>query len=98
MTLPQQERSRNLIELLKWLSLQDNGATTAAMIAYTRNEVTQLGATDKTMIVEEPWMVKTILVADQCVGDTTQIQEAVPVRIVAGYSGDFNGKDETDVA
>jgi predicted transcriptional regulator len=47
--MPQQERSRNLIELLKWLSSQNNGATTAAMVAYTRNEVTQLGATDKTI-------------------------------------------------
>ena len=47
--MPQQERSRNLIELLKWLSLKHSGATTAAMIAYTRNEITQLGATYKTI-------------------------------------------------
>ena len=47
--MPQAERSRNLIELLKWLSLQEQGSTTAAIKAYTRNEITQLGATDKTI-------------------------------------------------
>jgi predicted transcriptional regulator len=47
--LPQQERSKNQIEMLKFLKLQQNGATTAALKAYTRNEITQLGATDKTI-------------------------------------------------
>jgi hypothetical protein len=47
--MPQAERSRNLIELQKWLSLKEKGATTAAMKAYTRNEITQLGATEKTI-------------------------------------------------
>lgn len=47
--MPQQERSHNQIEILKWLKAQQNGATTAALKAYTRNEITQLGATDKTI-------------------------------------------------
>jgi predicted transcriptional regulator len=47
--MPQQERSHNQIEILKWLKTQQNGATTAALKAYTRNEITQLGATDKTI-------------------------------------------------
>ena len=47
--MPQQERSRNLLRMLKWLSTQQQGATTGALKAYTRNEITQLGATDKTI-------------------------------------------------
>ena len=47
--MPQQERSRNQIEMLKWLRNQKTGATTAALKAYTRNEITLLGATDKTI-------------------------------------------------
>lgn len=47
--MPQQERSKNLLEMLKWLSSQEHGVTTAALKAYTRNEITQLGATDKTI-------------------------------------------------
>ena len=47
--MPQQERSRNQIEMLKWLRTQQNGATTAALKAYTRNGITLLGATDKTI-------------------------------------------------
>ena len=47
--MPQQERSRNQVEMLKYLRSQQNGATTAALKAYTRNEITLLGATDKTI-------------------------------------------------
>ena len=47
--MPQQERSGNMIEMLKYLRPLENGATTAALKAYTRNEITQLGATDKTI-------------------------------------------------
>ena len=47
--MPQAERSRNLLELLKWVSQKKEGVSTAAMKAYTRNEVTRLGATDKTI-------------------------------------------------
>jgi predicted transcriptional regulator len=47
--MPQQERSRNQLEMLKWLKTQQNGAHTAALKAYTRNEITLLGATDKTI-------------------------------------------------
>lgn len=47
--MPQAERSRNLMELLKWVASLECGATTAGIKAYTRNEITQLGATDKTI-------------------------------------------------
>ena len=46
--MPQAERSRNLLELLKWVSQTKDGVSTAAMKAYTRNEITLLGASDKT--------------------------------------------------
>lgn len=37
------------MELLKWLASADDGATTAAIHAQVRNEITQLGATRKTI-------------------------------------------------
>lgn len=49
MTMPQSERSNILKELLKWISSQENGATLAAIHAQVRNEITQLGATAKTI-------------------------------------------------
>jgi hypothetical protein len=47
--MPQAERSHNQVEMLKYLRSQQNGAPTAALKAYTRNEITLLGATDKTI-------------------------------------------------
>ena len=47
--MPQSERSKTLRELLKWLASQDNGATVQAIHAQVRNEITQLGATQKTI-------------------------------------------------
>jgi len=47
--MPQSERSNVLKELLKWLASQENGATVSAIHAQVRNEITQLGATPKTI-------------------------------------------------
>jgi hypothetical protein len=47
--MPQQERSHNLQKMLKYLRGLPQGVTTAALKAQTRNEITQLGATDKTI-------------------------------------------------
>jgi predicted transcriptional regulator len=47
--MPQSERSKILMELLKWLASRDDEATTAAIHAQVRNEITQLGATAKTI-------------------------------------------------
>jgi hypothetical protein len=47
--MPQQERSHNLLKMLKYLRTLSQGATTAALKAYTRNDITELGATDKTI-------------------------------------------------
>ncbi len=51
--MPQQERSHNLLKMLKYLrSLKlegKSGASTGGLKAHTRNEITELGATDKTI-------------------------------------------------
>src|SRR3990172_3558325 len=52
----------------------------------------------KEAVIEEAWMVDAVFIADQSVGDAAQIEEAIPISIVAGDSGDFNREDETDVA
>ena len=47
--MPQEDRARKLLELLKWISQKKEGATTGAVKAYTRNEITRMGATDRTI-------------------------------------------------
>ena len=47
--MPQSERSKTLREMLKWLSSQERGAPVQAIHAQVRNEITQLGATAKTI-------------------------------------------------
>lgn len=47
--MPQSERSKTLRELLKWLASQESGVTVQAIHAQVRNEITQLGATPKTI-------------------------------------------------
>ncbi len=49
MSMPQAERSKTLMELLKWLASTNDGATVQAIHAQVRNEITQLGATAKTI-------------------------------------------------
>jgi len=45
--MPQSERSHNVIDLLKWLAKQNDGATVGQIHAYVTNEVTVFGATEK---------------------------------------------------
>jgi len=47
--MPQSERSSILKEMLKWLLQFDKGQTVAAILAYTKLEITELGATDNTI-------------------------------------------------
>jgi len=47
--MPQSERSSILKEMLKWLSQFDKGQTLAAIVSYTKCEITELGATDNTI-------------------------------------------------
>jgi hypothetical protein len=44
--MPQSERSDILKKLLKWLTTQEKGATTQGIVAYTKWEITEGGATD----------------------------------------------------
>lgn len=46
--MPQTERAAVLKKLLKWLAEQEKGATLQAIIAYTKWEITEGGATDNT--------------------------------------------------
>ena len=43
-------------------------------------------------------MVEAIAVSDQGVGDATQVQEPVPVGIVAGEAGDLEAEDDAHSA
>lgn len=47
--MPQSERANNLREIVKWLETQKDGATTQAMYAYIKWEITEGGATDSTI-------------------------------------------------
>jgi hypothetical protein len=47
--MPQSERSENIRKLLKWLSTMEKGASTAAVRYHVKWEVTEGGATDKTI-------------------------------------------------
>lgn len=47
--MPQSDRSKTIKALVKWLVHQDPGATTAGIHAQVRNEITELGATQKTI-------------------------------------------------
>ena len=46
LAMPQSERSDILKKLLKWLTSQEKGATPQAIVAYTKWEITEGGATD----------------------------------------------------
>jgi predicted transcriptional regulator len=47
--MPQSERSNILKKLLKWLASLEKETTTAGIHSYVRNEITELGATSKTI-------------------------------------------------
>lgn len=47
--MPQSERAAILKAMLKWLSQWDKGQTLAAIVSYTKCEITELGATDNTI-------------------------------------------------
>ena len=48
--MPQSERSQNMKEILRWLKdvVGEDGVTVGQIVAYVVNEVTELGATEKT--------------------------------------------------
>ena len=47
--MPQSERSEIMKKLLKWLDLQERGATTQAILQYVKWEITEGGATDNSI-------------------------------------------------
>ena len=42
-------------------------------------------------------MINAVAVADECVGDTAQLQQAIPIGVVPRQAGDFQSKDDTHV-
>ena len=47
--MPQSERAEIIKRLLKWLDLQEKGATTQAIVHYVKWEITEGGATDNSI-------------------------------------------------
>src|SRR5512145_1204582 len=43
-------------------------------------------------------MIKSIEIANERVGDATQLQEAIPLRVVAGDAGSFQTENDADLA
>jgi hypothetical protein len=64
----------------------------------------QLGFTHRTLeaeqqaIVEQRRMIDAVVIANQRVGDTAQLQQAIPIGIVARQSGDFQTEDDAHVS
>jgi len=48
--MPQAERTHNIIKLLKWFRDVQATATRGQVIAYTKMEITSMGATERTAI------------------------------------------------
>ena len=49
MCMPQSERASIIKQLLKWLDSKEKGATTEAILHYTKWEISEGGATDSTI-------------------------------------------------
>lgn len=47
--MPQSERSEILKKLLKWLNIQEKGVTTPGILYHVKWEITEGGATDKSI-------------------------------------------------
>jgi hypothetical protein len=48
-------------------------------------------------IVEQRRVVDAIIVADQCVGDAAEFQQAIPVGVVAGQARDLEAQNDSHV-
>src|SRR5439155_12250732 len=49
-------------------------------------------------IIKERRMVKAVAVSDQSVSDAAEIEQAIPVGIIAGHPGDFEAEHDANVA
>src|SRR5262249_31434027 len=52
--------------------------------------------TEQQAVVEERRMIDAVGIADQCVGETRQIDEPVPIGVIAGEPRDLEAEHETD--
>src|SRR6266542_2452241 len=49
-------------------------------------------------VIEAAWMIEAIGIGDERIDETTQVEQVVPITIVAGHARDFAGYDDADVA
>ena len=47
-------------------------------------------------VVEERWMIEAVRITDQGVSDTAEVEQAVPVRVVAGEPRDLEPEHDAD--
>src|ERR671929_463274 len=49
-------------------------------------------------IIEEPRVIDAIGIADEGIGETAEIQQTVPIGVVAGEAGELEAEDDADMA
>ena len=49
-------------------------------------------------VVEHRGMIDTVGIADESVGEAAEIEQAIPVSVVAGEAGDFEAEHDADMA
>src|SRR6266545_3591565 len=49
-------------------------------------------------VIETARMIETIGIGDERIDEATQVQQVVPITVVAGHARDFGGHDDADVA
>src|ERR1700680_4755866 len=54
--------------------------------------------TEQQSIVEHRGMIDTVGIADEGVGEAAQIEQAIPIGVVAGEAGDFAGEHDGEMA
>ena len=48
-------------------------------------------------IVEQRWMIDTVAIADEGIGETAKIEQTIPVGVVAGETGDLKAEHDADM-
>src|SRR5262249_25646688 len=49
-------------------------------------------------IIEQRRMINAVAITDEGIGEPAKIEQAIPVGVVAGEAGDFEGQHEADMA
>jgi hypothetical protein len=47
---------------------------------------------------EQRWMIDTVVVANESIGDATQFEQAIPVGIIPRQAGDFQSENDSHVS